>query len=345
MNAKTFSLALGQIDDKYIVKAISYQPRHKSHGWVKWGAIAACLCFVIVGAFVMRHVDNVTHPAHRPNSTYIQENVSIATVYHTVHGKTTELVIKGQALEDLRDWANDLTYSLTAENGSIAPDNVENAEIFEVVLEEGDYPGFSYIICGEDNCYLLIEGYWYSVTNPSNPPVINTQTENTDTVQFHGDIFNKSNLSQETLKWLEWYNGLSESEQLSISSIPADLYKLCGYAEVENGETIARDNFSIASSALFAGNYVSSEKTYMIEHEKHYLMYSMNWTPTGQSVHIGFMHKENNTMYLLDGVEGGSAAGTINTVNVPSGEYYVIVFAASDNTEPFSINATCEWTE
>lgn len=113
----------------------------------------------------------------------------------------------------------------------------------------------------------------------------------------------------------------------------------------EKEENIVSDNFSIASSALFAGDYASSEGTYMIESEKDFLMYSMNWAPTGQSVHIGFMNKENNALYLLDDVAGGSAAGTINTTNVPSGEYYVIVFAASDNTEPFSINATCEWVE
>ena len=38
------------------------------------------------------------------------------------------------------------------------------------MLTEGYYPGFSYVICGPDDCYLLIEGYWYSVTNPSDPP-------------------------------------------------------------------------------------------------------------------------------------------------------------------------------
>ena len=115
--------------------------------------------------------------------------------------------------------------------------------------------------------------------------------------------------------------------------------------QTEKEENIMRDNFSIASSALSAGDYASSENTYMIESEKDFLMYSMNWSPTGQSVHIGFMSKEDNALYLIDDVAGGSAAGTINTVNVPSGEYYVIVFAASDNTKPFSINATCEWTE
>lgn len=38
------------------------------------------------------------------------------------------------------------------------------------MLTEGYYPGFSYVSCGPDDCYLLIEGYWYSVTNPSDPP-------------------------------------------------------------------------------------------------------------------------------------------------------------------------------
>lgn len=30
----------------------------------------------------------------------------------------------------------------------------------------------------------------------------------------------------------------------------------------------------------------------------------MNWAPTGQSVHIGFMNKENDALYLNDDVEG-----------------------------------------
>ncbi len=63
------------------------------------------------------------------------------------------------------------------------------------------------------------------------------RTENTETVSFHDKTFNKADLSQETLEWLERYNGLTEAEQLSISSIPADLYELCGYGDA--GETVA----------------------------------------------------------------------------------------------------------
>ena len=45
-----------------------------------------------------------------------------------------------------------------------------------------------------------------------------------EVVEFHGQLFNKSDLSEETLEWLEWYNSLSPEEQLAVSSIPADLY-------------------------------------------------------------------------------------------------------------------------
>ena len=53
--------------------------------------------------------------------------------------------------------------------------------------------------------------------------------ENSGTVAFHDKVFSKSDLSQETLEWLEHYNTLSEEEQLAISYIPPDLYALCGY--------------------------------------------------------------------------------------------------------------------
>ena len=43
-------------------------------------------------------------------------------------------------------------------------------------------------------------------------------------VKFHGQLLNKSVLSEETLEWLDWYNGLSEEEQLSVSSVPAELW-------------------------------------------------------------------------------------------------------------------------
>ena len=62
-------------------------------------------------------------------------------------------------------------------------------------------------------------------------------TYETETVSFHDKTFNKSDLSAETLEWLEHYNTLSPEEQLAISRIPNDLYELGGYGEAENAET------------------------------------------------------------------------------------------------------------
>lgn len=47
MNTKKFSEAMGEIDDKYVDEAIQYQSKKKKRGWLKWGAMAACLCLVV----------------------------------------------------------------------------------------------------------------------------------------------------------------------------------------------------------------------------------------------------------------------------------------------------------
>lgn len=40
---------------------------------------------------------------------------------------------------------------------------------------------------------------------------------------FHGIVYDQAELSEETLAWLTWYNGLSGAEQLAISSVPPEL--------------------------------------------------------------------------------------------------------------------------
>ena len=74
-----------------------------------------------------------------------------------------EWTAEGDELDALRDWASGLKYELLDSEEN--PGNRDGGEVYEVVLTEGYYPGFSYVICGPDDCYLLIEGYWYSVTN------------------------------------------------------------------------------------------------------------------------------------------------------------------------------------
>lgn len=46
MNVTQFSRAFGKVNDKYIMEAITYEHRKKS-GWLKWGAMAACLGLIV----------------------------------------------------------------------------------------------------------------------------------------------------------------------------------------------------------------------------------------------------------------------------------------------------------
>ena len=78
--------------------------------------------------------------------------------------------------------------------------------------------------------------------------------EEADTIAFHDKVFHKSDLSQETLEWLENYNALTEEEQLSISGIPSDLYELCGYpkaGEVEAEEHWAKTPMVMVNGELY----------------------------------------------------------------------------------------------
>lgn len=47
MNAKKFSDAMSELDNKYIDEALNYKRKAKKSVWVKWGAIAACVCLMI----------------------------------------------------------------------------------------------------------------------------------------------------------------------------------------------------------------------------------------------------------------------------------------------------------
>lgn len=56
MNAKKFSDAMSELDSKYIDEALNYKKKAKKPVWVKWGAMAACLCLIVVGGLGISRV-------------------------------------------------------------------------------------------------------------------------------------------------------------------------------------------------------------------------------------------------------------------------------------------------
>ena len=52
MNEKKFSDAMSELHTKYVDEALNYKKNAKKPVWVKWGAMAACLCLVIATALL-----------------------------------------------------------------------------------------------------------------------------------------------------------------------------------------------------------------------------------------------------------------------------------------------------
>ena len=47
MNAKKFSDAMSELDNKYIDEALNYKKKAKKPIWINWGVIADCLCLIV----------------------------------------------------------------------------------------------------------------------------------------------------------------------------------------------------------------------------------------------------------------------------------------------------------
>lgn len=53
MNAEQFSEALGELDGGFVEMAVTYRPRAKKQGFVKWASMAACLCLILALALLL----------------------------------------------------------------------------------------------------------------------------------------------------------------------------------------------------------------------------------------------------------------------------------------------------
>lgn len=87
--------------------------------------------------------------------------------------------------------------------------------------------GFGYQYGTDDTIELLINGKWI---------VFEHKAGDGNQVRFGDRWIDRDSLSQETLEWLEWYNSLSEIDQLAVSSIPADLLDASGISDAEDAE-------------------------------------------------------------------------------------------------------------
>ena len=79
MSIPKMANAMGYIDDDLVSGAVEYKRTKKKNSWLKWGAMAACLCLVVVSVFTMLPYENWWgHQTDAPN-------------WSKTHFQTTEL--------------------------------------------------------------------------------------------------------------------------------------------------------------------------------------------------------------------------------------------------------------
>lgn len=76
--------------------------------------------------------------------------------------------------------------------------------------------GYGYQVISETEIDVNLDGRW-----------VRFRREEAETVTYNGVTHDRADLSQETLAWLDRYNGLSEEEQCAAEDIPAELLVMC----------------------------------------------------------------------------------------------------------------------
>ena len=251
MNVKKFSDAMSELDTKYVDEALNYKKKDKKPIWIKWGAMAACLCVLVVGAvYLFAQFDN-------EHGSDIEPGIEI-TLEEAVNNETFGKLFPTWIFEDYtlegsvgvfgdtvlrasfysESHVDELQIQITDREWfySQHPDLELNTVIYrettegtrnQIYIDGGDYVvRYSCIVSMKNNSDFL--------------RMVNSATyfqEKGESLVWFGDkLIKTGDLSETTLQWLDWYNGLSEEEQLAISAIPADLLEASGISNAEDTE-------------------------------------------------------------------------------------------------------------
>ncbi len=238
-NEKLYEV-LGDINENHINEARAYH-KAKKPGWVKWGAIAACLCLMVpLTAFA---IDTIQYNAAVDylNSLGIPVE-DLGDYSHKEIKEAVKTIDAGESSPLTEEILNllpgneeqiDVPTQVTSEQIRELEPAMTREEVLSLLGNTQDIGSGIYIYVYEvDGEYLLhipfaSDGAQLGVTGEDLLKAltpISGDIGSNGTIEFNGQSFSKSDLTEETLEWLKWYNSLSPEEQLAVSSIPADLY-------------------------------------------------------------------------------------------------------------------------
>ena len=181
MNAKKFSDAMSELDSKYIDEAFNYKKKAKKPVWVKWGAMAACLCLIVVAII---SVPSMLNPGGNDNEIpggiaggdqNISENalqfpddIKTIEVTYLVYSSEISRELSQDEIIDVTEWATSLEWEQTPLNETETPSNYAGGIQWDFNVNNGELT-FSYMDYGASA--IFIDNEWYAVKNPSYPPI------------------------------------------------------------------------------------------------------------------------------------------------------------------------------
>lgn len=136
MKEKRILNAIGQVNEEYIVEAAPARKARKQPKWIKWGAVAACLCFVLAGVLF--------------SSTPTTPGFSLVMTAYAADGTGYEIGTTPVVITDDMS-INSGFYARYDEGNGHGRENF----LFRIVCENSDIESVSYTINGEENAQSL----------------------------------------------------------------------------------------------------------------------------------------------------------------------------------------------
>ena len=203
----------------------------------------------------------------KPVAGHIDQNVTKIDITHCVGVEITEWSVEGKEIEALREWLDKLAYTLVEVEEGKTPGDNNGGEVYNFDLIGGVWPNFSYVINGKDDCYILFEGNWFVVTNPSNPPVveptvseisessaIETQEQESVVVAPLPVTIDITKLEDcmvaISLEKGDFYKDKTGVVMMDVTVFVYDLYDMVDVALMKEGDTILRGQEEVLISSI-----------------------------------------------------------------------------------------------
>lgn len=203
----------------------------------------------------------------KPVAGHIDQNVTKIDITHRVGVEIAEWSVEGKEIEALREWLDKLAYTLVEVEEGKTPGDNNGGEVYNFDLIGGVWPNFSYVINGKDDCYILFEGNWFVVTNPSNPPVVEptvseiSESSAIETQEQESAVITPLPVTMDitkledcmvaiSLEKGDFYRDKTGAVMMDVTVFVYDLYDMVDISLMKEGDTMLRGQDEILISSI-----------------------------------------------------------------------------------------------